>query len=463
MKVDDEPVVIVGAGFTGLAVAYELAMAGRRCMLFESEATLGGLAGSFAIGDRYLERFYHHWFSSDRDIFDLCTELGCADLVQQHDAKTGVYHANSIYRLSRPMDVLRFTPLPFIDRLRLGLTALRAQRVRHWRDLEAFTAEEWLVLLGGRRAFDVVWKPLLEGKFGDHACEVGATWMWTKLHLRGGSRSKSGREVLYYLRGGCQSLLKAWVPRLVELGVEIHTDSPVTDITIGEYGVAGVHVEDRFYPSREVVVTTAPSLLAGMLAGAEADHPGVPALRRQLGAIRYLANICLVLETDRSLSDTYWLNVTDPSFPYVGVIEHTNLDDLGNYGGRHVVYLSKYLPRQAELYRMSDEEVFTFSLPHLCRMFPDFHSSWVQTYHVWRADYAQPIVTPHYSRTVPPVESPVPGLYLSSMAQVFPEDRGTNYAVRHGHRTAKLIIDRQRSRERALLAGGRQGERQWIS
>lgn len=461
MSIHDQPVVIIGAGFTGLAAAYQLALAGRRCVILEREANLGGLAASFAIGDRYLERFYHHWFSSDHDIFDLCTELGCADLVQQHDATTGVYHANSIYRLSRPMDVLRFTPLPFIDRLRLGLTALRAQRVRHWRDLEAFTAEEWLVRLGGCRAFDVVWRPLLEGKFGDHASEVGATWMWTKLHLRGGSRSKSGREVLCYLRGGCQSLLDAWSSRLVELGVDIRTSNPVTGITVDEYGVTGVDVADHHFPSREVVVTIAPSLLGGLLAGAQADHPDVPALRRQLSAIRYLANICLVLETRRSLSDTYWLNVTDPSFPYVGVIEHTNLDDPGNYGGKHVVYLSKYLPVEAELYRMSDEEVFEFSLPHLRRMFPDFQASWVQTYHVWRADYAQPIVTSHYSRTVPPVDSLIPGLYLSSMAQVFPEDRGTNYAVRHGRRAAKLVLDRQRSRERALLAGGWQEESLW--
>lgn len=452
-------VIVVGAGFTGLAAAHELSLAGQPCQVWEREPTIGGLAATFDIGDEHLERFYHHWFSSDRDIFGLCEELGCADLIQQHDARTGVYYANSIYRLARPWDLLRFVALPFADRLRLGLTALRAQRIRHWRELEPFTAEAWLVELGGRRVYEVVWKPLLEGKFGEHASHVGATWMWTKLHLRGGSRSRSGREVLYYLRGGCAALLDTWLERLRHQGVQIHTGSPVRTVTVDERGVTGIHTDAGHRPARRVLVTTAPSLLADMLAGAGSAHPSIPALRRQLGQVSYLANLCLVLETSRPLSDTYWLNVTDLSFPYVGVIEHTNFDSPEHYGGRHVVYLSKYLPVDSDLYRMSDAEVFRFSLPHLRRMFPEFQERWVLAYHVWRADYAQPVITPHYSRLVPPVETAVPGLYLCSMAQVFPEDRGTNYAVRHGRAAGKLIADRLRTSERTALHPDRMGAR----
>ncbi|WP_218040000.1 NAD(P)/FAD-dependent oxidoreductase [Streptomyces paromomycinus] len=442
----DWDVIVVGAGFTGLAAAHELGRAGLRCLVLEADDHAGGLAGTFTVGDRRLERFYHHWFASDTDIFRLCADLGRADLVQRHHGRTGFYYAGGIHRLSTPLDVLRFAPLPPADRLRLGRSVLRAGRVRHWRELEALTAEEWLVGLGGRRVYDRVWRPLLEGKFGPYAPEVGATWMWTKLHLRGGSRSRSGREVLHYLRGGCGALLDAWLPRLAGLGVRIRTGSPVTEVLTGPEGVRGVRCGGEVTRAPRVLVTCAPGPAAALLD--RSAHPAAPALRRRLTAIPYLANLCLVLENDRPLSDTYWLNVSDPHFPYVGVIEHTNLDAPEHYGGRHLVYLSTYLPADAPLYRMSDPEVYRYSLPHLRRMFPAFRAEWVRAHHVWRARYAQPVITRHYSRTVPGVEHAVPGLYLAGMAQVFPEDRGTNYALRGGQRAGRLIADRIRTAER---------------
>ncbi|MEU1814871.1 NAD(P)/FAD-dependent oxidoreductase [Streptomyces roseifaciens] len=439
-------VIVVGAGFTGLSAALELAELGHSVQLLERDPGIGGLAGTFTVGERRLERFYHHWFASDEEMLRLCARLGISDLMEPHLTRTGMYYANSVYRLSKPLDLLRFAPLPLVDRLRLGLLTVRAQRVRDWRLLEHRTAEEWLVSLGGRRVYDVVWRPLLEGKFGDHAAEVGATWMWTKLHLRGGSRTRSGSETLYYLRGGSDVLLTALRKRLADHGVDIRTDTPVRGVVTDGRRVTGVRTGDgEFLPARRVLLTVAPELAAGMLEEQSDTHPSVPPLLRQLRRIRYLANICLVLENNRPLSDTYWLNVNDPSFPYVGVIEHTNMDDPARYGGRHIVYLSKYLPADAELYRMDDEQVFEHSLPYLRRMFPGFDRSWVDAHHVWRADHAQPVITPGYTRVMPPVQSRVTGLYLAGMAQVFPEDRGTNYAVRDGRRAGRLIADRLRT------------------
>ncbi|MEU7297835.1 NAD(P)/FAD-dependent oxidoreductase [Streptomyces exfoliatus] len=435
-------VVIVGGGFTGLAAALELAGQGRSVRVLEQDPTVGGLAASFDVGNQRLERFYHHWFSSDNEMIALCETLGISHLLEAHETRTGLFYANSVYRLSAPLDVLRFAPLALKDRVRLGILALRARQVKHWRELESLTAEEWLVSLGGRRVYEVVWRPLLEGKFGKYADQVGATWMWTKLHLRGGSRTRSGRETLYYIKGGCQALLTALRNHLEAMGVEIRTGTPADRVRIEGPGVTGVEANGEFHPAQHVLITTAPQLASRLLDHASADHPAVPELLRRWRGVEYLGNVCLVLENNRKLSDTYWLNVNDPDFPYVGVIEHTNLDSPERYEGRHVVYLSKYLPTDAPLYRMSDEEVFEYSLPHIQRMFPDFDRGWVERYHVWHAEYAQPVITPHYTRVMPPVESGVRGLYLSGMAQVFPEDRGTNYAVRGGRRAGRLIADR---------------------
>lgn len=429
-------VAIIGGGFTGLAAAWELARRGIGVTVLEADDEVGGLAGSFEVGGTRLEKFYHHWFTSDTHVTGLVRELGREGEVLHRETRTGMYFANRRFRLSSPLDVLRFSPLPPLDRLRLGLLALRARRVRDWRRLEALTAEEWLVGLGGRAVYDVVWQPLLEGKFGDYAGEVSAVWFWNKLKLRGGSRGRGGAEVLAYYRGGFAALAEQLSRAIEAAGGEIRTGAPVRGLAVRSGRVAGVETETGSVPADAVIATPALPIVADLVAPhTPAEY--VASLRR----IKYLANLCLVLELDRSLSDTYWLNVNDPGFPFVGVIEHTNFEPAESYSGRHLVYLSKYLPETAELYRMSDAEVVRFCLPYLQRMFPAFSPGWILASHVWRARYAQPIVERHYGALIPPMRTPLEGLYLSTMAQVYPEDRGTNYAIREGRRAGRLVAE----------------------
>ena len=156
--------------------------------------------------------------------------------------------------------------------------------------------------------------------------------------------------------------------------------------------------------------------------------------------IRFLGNSCLVLRLKRSLSSTYWLNVADPSFPFVGIIEHTNLDAKENYGGDHIVYLSKYLPTTEKLFSFSPDEMLEYCIPFIQRIFPEFDCSWIVSHHVWKAHYSQPVITKRYSELIPDLKTPISGLWLCNMAQIYPEDRGTNYAVRYGRRVAKEIL-----------------------
>jgi hypothetical protein len=45
----------------------------------------------------------------------------------------------------------------------------------------------------------------------------------------------------------------------------------------------------------------------------------------------------------------------------------------------------------------------------------------------------------NHSKNIPDIRTPIKGLYFASMSQVYPWDRGTNYAVEIGRRTARLI------------------------
>ncbi|OQK16712.1 amine oxidase [Methyloprofundus sedimenti] len=434
MTLNTQPhVAIIGGGFTGLAAAYELTKQGIQVSVHESEAEIGGLASAFDVQGEKLDRFYHHWFTNDQHVMQLIDELGLKENVSINATNTGVYYANNFFKLSTPWDLLNFTPLPFLDRIRLGLLALRARRVKNWQELEDKTAAEWLKELGGENVYRIVWEPLLKGKFGPVAEEISAVWFWNKLKLRGGSRGKGGEERLAYFKGGFVALAEALAVNIQAQGGLVSTRSKVSAI----HPVAKqwqITSSSGTYTVDHVLVTTALPLVADMIQG-WADSDYLASLRR----INYLANVCLVLELKHLLSNTYWLNVNDPSFPFVGVIEHTNFERPETYAGRHIVYLSKYLPHTDALYQMTADEVLDYALPYLQKMFPALQRDWILAHHVWKARWSQPVVEKNYSQIIPSHEGPVPGLYLCSMAQIYPEDRGTNYAIREGRSIGKRL------------------------
>lgn len=426
-------ITIIGGGFTGLTAAYELVKSGIKVTVLESEPEIGGLAAAFDVGGEKLDRFYHHWFTNDLEVMTLIEELGLQNKVEINPTNTGVYYANNFFKLSTPWDLLNFTPLAFLDRIRLGLLALRARRVKNWKNLEAKTAHEWLKSLGGENVYRVVWQPLLKGKFGPYAEDVSAVWFWNKLKLRGGSRGKGGEERLAYFKGGFVALAEALAQRIRDLGGIIAVNTPVSSVT-KEGGDWIVKTTDGTISSKRIIFTTALPIISEMIKS-WAPSEYLDSLNR----IQYIGNVCLVLELDRPLSETYWLNVNDPSFPFVGVIEHTNFERPETYGGRHIVYLSKYLPHTDRLYSMTADEFLDYAIPFIQKMFPRFDRTWIQKHHLWRARWSQPVVEKCYSTLIPDEDGPAEGLHICTMAQIYPEDRGTNYAIREGRRIGRKI------------------------
>lgn len=309
--------------------------------------------------------------------------------------------------------------------------------MKDWKQLELLTAEQWLLKLCGREVYRIVWQPLLRGKFGAYASEVSAVWFWNKLVLRGGSRGRGGKEVLGYYRGGFSALAERIVDKIRSCGGEVLTGAGAEALIIENSCIKAVQTTNDVIDCGAVIATPALPIIADLLEGhLSSGYVG------ELRKIKYLASLCLVLELSDSLSDIYWLNVCEEDFPFVGLIEHTNFQKLDSVADRHIVYLSKYLRSDCGLYNMDKEDVLELSLPYIDRIFPKFDRSWLMNYHVWKARYAQPVVVRHYSKIIPPNETPLEGFYISTMAQIYPEDRGTNYAVRQGRSVGRMVANR---------------------
>ena len=435
---------IIGAGAAGLAAAYELVKQGHYAAVYERAPFLGGQASTFDVGGARLEKGYHHWFTSDTDIVDLTIEIGLGDRIRWIDSTVGTLVDGRIYDFVTPMDLLKFTATSLPDRIRLGLTTLYLQRQQDYRKYEDVTADEWLRRYVGKSGYDVFWGPMMRGKFGEeHYREVGMAWVWGKIQTRVKSRSKSMiREKLGYPIGSFGEVFDVLAERVCEMGGEVHTSAAVGRVEIDGGRARRMEVAlgggDSSLEEFDAVLATTPSYIFPSLVPQLPDD-----YLARLTGVNYMAAVLIVLVLDRSLSDVYWLNVSDRSIPFVAVIEHTNLIEPEHYGGKHIVYLSNYLTTDNPLYRMPHDELLQEYLPHLRKINPEFDISWIEESYHHRVGAAQPIIGTRYSERIPSHRTPFEGLYLANTTQIYPEDRGTNYSVRMGREVARLMMDEQ--------------------
>ncbi len=426
-------IAIIGAGLTGLTAAYRLSQKGHDITLFEESGKIGGLASAFPAGSESLDRFYHHIFVSDSELLSLVDELGISDKIEWYEPKNAIYLEDTIFPFTSPLDLLRFKPLHFFSRIRMGLLVLTSKFIKDYKPFENITAKEWIVKRSGQDAYDKVWGPLLKSKFDVDADSVSGTWIWNKFKLRGSSRGKNiSKEQLGYMEGGFITLLEGLVKSIQQNGSSVHLQSPVKEINQNQQGLWEIVTDKNYGPFDKVLFTASPELLAQVC-------PGLPPhYSKSLEAIKFKANLCLTLELKESLSPYYWITISQEGLPFVLIIEHTNLVGARGYGSS-IVYLSRYLDVSDPLYSASDEEITQTFTMGLHKVFPGFKPESIKKATLSRARYAQPVVTLGYGERIPDIKTPLKGLYLASMPQIYPEDRGLNYAVRLANQAGQEI------------------------
>jgi protoporphyrinogen oxidase len=428
-------IAIIGGGIAGLTAAFELGKAGHQAVVYEPDSELGGQAGTFTVGGTRLERFYHHIFTSDRHITGLLDELGLASQLEWIPSKVGWFYGGKVYDFVTPLDLLRFSPLSLADRVRAGVVSLYLQRKTGGLQYENVTAASWIQRYAGANVYRVLWNPLLRGKFGQQAEEVSMTWFWGKMHLRFGSRKGLGKESLGYLSGSFQVMVDELARRVVSQGGLIRTQTPVERVLVEGGRAKGIRTSQGDELADRVIATVPSFTFLGMAPELAGDYADL------LGKVSYQAALVLVLQISRSLSPKYWLNVSDPSIPFVAAIEHTNYILPETYGGKRLIYLSNYLSADSSLFRASKAEVIAAYTPGIQRINPDFDASWIENSWLFRDPAGQPVVTRGYSQIIPAYRTPISGLYLANTTQIYPEDRGMNYSVRLGQTIARVVQD----------------------
>ena len=427
-------IAVVGGGFTGLTAAYELSRKGYEVSIFERGPELGGLASGFTIEGTSLEKTYHHLFKTDRSIIDFLSELGLQDALLWRPSSMSLFAEGALYSFSSATDLLRFSPLTFLNRIRAGLVLLYLQKTNVWRQFIPISAYAWMRQIAGEQVTRVLWKPLLEGKFHSYYDKVSMAWLWARVHTRANSRSFGQQELLGYIRGGFITVVERLLSRMREHNVRIVTSVLVEEIREGAltYTTGSSRTTEPF----DAIIVTTPSSVFAKLATASLPRDYI----ENLVSIPYLGAACMVFTSTQSLSRYYWHNVNDTTFPFLVFLEHTNLIEKSTYGGMHVYYIGSYVPHDHRYFSMTEDEVRALWFSGVKRLFPHFNEATVKECHLFRLKNAQHVVDCDYETKIVPHETPIPSVYLANFSQIFPEDRGTNFAVRDGKKIAELVI-----------------------
>lgn len=420
---------IIGGGFAGLTAAHELLQLGHQVVVFEAAPQVGGLASGFK-GDGWewpLERFYHHIFTTDTAIIGLARRIGAGDMIFFNKQITGFYCAEHGLHEVSPLGILTNPHLPLVDRVRLGISGVQFKLRNDWQRLERVTAAQFLRRWAGEQAYKLYWQRLLADKFGPYADQINAAWIWARV------KTRSTR--LGYFKGGFQAFAEALAQHVRQQGGVIQTGSPVQRIERTERGWR-LHENNRLHEFDKLIVASAPGVLLKLVPDVPDDYA------RKLTGLKGMGAVVMVVALKQQLltNGVYWYMPPKEQFPYLALVEHTNMIDRRHYNGDRLIYLGDYLPADHRYFSLPEDAIKQEWLPSLAQVNPNFDPRWIKQTWLFREKYAQPIVPLNHSHNVPALRTPLPGLFFASMAHVYPWDRGTNFAVELGQRVAREVL-----------------------
>ncbi len=440
-----ERIAIIGAGFTGLTTAYRLAQKGYSVTIFEKTDTLGGLVSGFEIEGQNLERAYHFLYKTDHDIIGLVEELNIRTKLHFYDSSLATYYTGKLYPMMTPLDLIKFTPLSFLNRIRAGVVVLYLQHVKNWHKFTSITAYDWLSKWAGSQVTEIIWEPLLRGKFHNFYNKIAMSWLWSRIRVRANSKEKGdATEKLGYFDGGFQIFTDAINAKLKQHKVIIRTGVNIESIDSNRADKkAGIRINGKTHKFDRIVATI-PSHVFANLIGKNISLPN--SYLKKLQRVDYLGAITLVFASNQDLSNYYWHNINDTNKSFLVFLSLTKLVGTERYNGKHIYYIGAYVPHEHRYFNIPDKKITQEWFQDLKEILPVFDIQQVTENHIFRYKNAQHIVALDYSTRIPEYQTPLNGIYLANFSQIYPDDRGTNYAVREGNKVANLVdLDLQNS------------------
>ncbi|MBI5127275.1 FAD-dependent oxidoreductase [Candidatus Roizmanbacteria bacterium] len=414
-------IAVLGGGITGLTAAYTLTKKKNKVTLFEKSPVLGGLAVGFKQPNWnwHLERAYHHLFANDYDIINFAKETGFNKIFFKTPETASIFGDLGIHPMDTPLDFLKLPHLNLFNKFRAGFVLAFLKFTPFLSLFEKITAKEFIKKTMGKIVWKRLWQELFRKKFGDYAGIILASFIWARITKR--------TKNLGYIEGGFQTFINHLVKESRSLRVNVLTGYEIKEI---KKRGAKYLINGQIF---DVVISTLPTPVMVKLT----SNLFPKKYLERFSKLKYLHALTLILETNQPLlKKTYWLNVSAPQIPIMGIIQHTNFIDKKHYGGSHIAYLGWYLKRDDRLFALTKEELLKFVLPYLKILNTKYKI--LNTYN-FKGSFAQPIFDKDFVKNKPDFKTPLKNFYIANLDMTYPYDRGTNYAVKLGKQVAAMI------------------------
>ncbi|MGH8321945.1 MAG: NAD(P)/FAD-dependent oxidoreductase [Gammaproteobacteria bacterium] len=420
---------VLGAGPMGLMSAMELLKQGHSVDIFERDDRIGGMSATFDFDGLEIERYYHFICKPDHSLFELLEELGLSDAVRWTDTKMGFFYNGRMYKWGTPLALLKFDGLDIISKLRYAMHVMRAKSINDWETLDKIQAVDWIKKWVGLRAYDVLWRSLFDLKFYEHANSLSAAWIGTRIKRVALSRKSLMQESLGYLEGGSATLLRAMQKFILDHGGKIHLKAGIERIITRNNKVQGVVVRDETIQCDGVLWTAPIQYVPQILPDLPADFIN------RINTIKNIPVACVILKLRQPFSENFWTNINDPTMGIPGLIEYSNLNQVGPA----ILYAPFYMPKTHPKWVKSNDELIEEVIGYLPRLNPAFRPEWIIGKYCHRYDFAQTICPPGFYAMLPPMRTPIEGFYMADTSYYYPEDRSISESAKVGRILAQQV------------------------
>lgn len=430
-------IAILGGGIAGLGVAYYLSKSGFKVDVFEKEKQVGGIAESYRIDNKFIEKYYHVSQNKDHLFYKLCEELGIKEKIVWNSTSIGFYHKGKIIRLDNPVDLLFFSPLPFFERIKFGIRLMQISKKQDWKSLDKVKAEKWLIKAWGQSIYKNLYKPLLNTKFGVSMDNASAAFVFGRVRAAFLSKGKNvGKEKYAYVKGGYQLFIDKLVERIKEKKSRIFANSEIKDVVKSKKGYT-LKVKDikngiKSY-KYDLVINAMPLTI---FSKSMKKFPKETV--KKVSRINYQGVVCLLLGLRKKLSDYWWINILDEKLPFGVIVEHSNLKGCDHFQEK-LVYIAKYLSPDDELLKKNEKEIFKIYTRDLKKVFPNFDERDVIWSRLSRSKFGTPLFDINYLERMPPDEVDE-NLYVTGSYKVYPDSRNINEIMKHSFILCEKIL-----------------------
>ena len=424
-------IIVIGGGISGLTVAHKLSKDGHNVTLIEATSQLGGLGTYFNYEGKWIDKFYHCIMPSDEPLLNLIEQVGLKNQMYWRPTRMGFAVDGKRYAFNGPVDLLKFKPLKFTDRIRFGIASLLLRQLGKGLDLDNTRIEDWFIKLYGRDVWKKILEPLFRSKFGSHAGSLPALYIWERL---GREKNKSTRG---YINGGLKALIDAIEQNIENYGGKILLNTAVEkiDSTNGKMKISLANGE--MLESDWVIATIPVPLIKKAVSGTSLENLS------NLPELTYQGVVNALFFLKKPLDNFYWQPVVNSNTEFDGVVEMTELVKTEQYNGNYMVYTMKYCSKDSGLFKEDENAIAQRWKEQLKTLFTDLNlkDDDFTEIKIFKAPFVEPVYPLGYSKLKPRMRTGNSNLLLATSAQVYPSITSWNSSVGLANKVVDYLYD----------------------